>query len=115
MARHRASQGEKMRKAKYTISNEIIKEAVDNNEIDEDDLLGNILNNYPIYDDNSSIEDMNENNKRFYEEATKSAFKVAFRKEQEQLNELVETTYYPEKKEEELTDFQLMKNNLNLV
>jgi hypothetical protein len=115
MARRRASNDDKINEEEHSVPSEIVEEVANKKEIDEDDLLGNILTNYPLYNENSSIEEMNESNKKFYEEATKKAFKVAFRKEQEQLNELVEAEYYPEKKEEQLTDFQLMKNNLNLI
>jgi hypothetical protein len=70
---------------------------------------------YPLYTEDSSIDDMNKNNHNFYEEISRKAFETAFKEEEDRLNKLVKTTYHPKEKEEELSDFQLMKKRLNLI
>jgi hypothetical protein len=84
--------------------------------IDNDGTIEDLLKSRrPIYTSDSSIDSMNENNKRFYEIAAKKAFKTAFVEENEKLNELVDATYYPEEKEITYSDSELMKNLLNVV
>jgi hypothetical protein len=74
-----------------------------------------LLHDKPLYTDNISIEDMDKNNKSFYERTSKKAFNTALKEEKIHLNELVDAEYYPEEEEEVFSDVDLMKNHLNLI
>jgi hypothetical protein len=69
----------------------------------------------PLYTKNISVDDMDTNNKNFYEKITKKAFVTAFKEEKTYLNELVESTYYPEEQTEKISDLDMMKERLNLI
>jgi hypothetical protein len=91
------------------------EEKPNGNKEDEDSVASVLASMKPIYDENSNVDDMFKNNRDFYGDVSKKAFETAFKEEEERLEELVNATYHPEEKEEELTDFQLMKNHLNLI
>jgi hypothetical protein len=74
-----------------------------------------LLKDPPLYTDKADINIMKESNKTFYEKTTKKAFITAFKEEQERLNELVATEYYPSEKKKEVSDIELIKNYLNIV
>jgi hypothetical protein len=74
-----------------------------------------LLDEKPIYAKENSIDDMNENNKAFYEKTAKRAFHTAFKEEKTRLNELVEASYYPENEKDEKGDLDTVRDYLNLV
>jgi hypothetical protein len=74
-----------------------------------------LLEDRPIYTENTSLDDMKNSNNNFYEKMSKRAFNVAFREEKENLNELINTEYHPEEEKEESSELDLMKDHLNLV
>jgi hypothetical protein len=90
------------------------EEFKDNNE-DKNSVTSILSSINPLYSEDNNLDDMFKNNRNFYEEVSKKAFVTAFKEEEDRLNELVNATYHPTEKEEELTDFQLMKNHLNLI
>jgi hypothetical protein len=77
--------------------------------------MEDILDQTPIYSEENSIEDLSKRNKDFYERTSRKVFKTVFKEEQLKLNELAETTYYPENKEEEIDNLTLVKIHLNLI
>jgi hypothetical protein len=77
--------------------------------------IEDILKEEPIYLDDNSIDDMCDRNKDFYEKTSQKIFKTVMKEEQEKLNELLEATYYPDKKEEEISDIVLLKEYLNFI
>jgi hypothetical protein len=92
-----------------------IEEKPDDGKEDKSSVTSILSSMNPLYDENNNLEDMLKNNRTFYEEMSKKAFVTAFKEEEDRLDELVNAAYYPEEKEEELSDFQLMKKNLNLI
>jgi phage head maturation protease len=75
-----------------------------------------LLNDIPIYTENTNVEDMTKNNKIFYEKISRKAFTTVLKEEKEHLKELVETEYYPDKETGAVvSDVDLIKNHLNLV
>jgi hypothetical protein len=74
-----------------------------------------ILNDEPLYTENSTLEDMGARNKNFYEKTTKKAFTLIMKEEKTHLNELIDAEYYPEEAREPASDLDLMKNHLNLI
>jgi hypothetical protein len=71
--------------------------------------------NKPLYNGDSSLEEMSENNRKFYESAAKKAFRTAFKEEKEKLDELVNMKYYPEEQEQIYGDDEIMKSLMNVV
>jgi lipopolysaccharide export LptBFGC system permease protein LptF len=87
------------------------------NDINKNGNISEVLfNQQPIYNRDSNIEEMQNNNKNFYEQTSKRAFSTIFNEEENKLRELVDNTYYPDdNREEELTDIELVKKYINLI
>jgi hypothetical protein len=63
-----------------------------------------------------SLEEMEERNVNgFYEKTASKAFAGAMKEGEKRLGELVNASYYPEAGEEEISDYELMVRNMNLV